>query len=182
MGRTNLALAEQTSQENHQPAWWYADGEAAIGPVTQEQLQALIANGRVEEHTYIFHHDFGTWTLLSDAWQYLGTNREELKRSKRIYVENLGLNGCVYAHNGEALIVARPLNLSTTGMFILTEDFRFQLGETLTTTIKVPGLLRPMNIRCEVMRIERRDEYQPGYGLRFCEPHEQLERLTFRLM
>ena len=46
--------------------WFYADGDAQVGPVTQEEFNALVAAGKITRSTKVWHEGLPDWQDYGD--------------------------------------------------------------------------------------------------------------------
>jgi hypothetical protein len=146
--------------------WYFYNGEAQVGPLTEQELREQIADKTVLPNHHVYKDGFENWKLLVDVSELMspidGSGDTEVKRtSPRAPIHEL-----VIAHNDRHIASGTLRNISITGLFFETSDSAFKLNEEIKLTLKEGrGLGKPVNLRGIVVRSSQDEKFPRGYGL-----------------
>jgi len=155
--------------------WFYYAKEVQVGPMTETELKAAIAEGTVQSTDYVYREGFADWKTLSDVGELLPPVKSHLiavpaapaaqeplsRRAPRAQMQEL-----VVAHNDSHVATGHIRNISISGIYFETEDAVFQLNDEVKLTRKEgKGLGKPMHLKAVVVRQARENGLHIGYGL-----------------
>jgi hypothetical protein len=146
--------------------WYFYNGEAQVGPISEEELRSLISDKTVAPNHHVFRDGFENWKLLADVPELINPlGNIELNSPKRT-APRAPIHELVVAHNDRHIASGTIRNISLTGLFFETTDSAFKLNEEIKLTLKEGrGLGKPVNLRGIVVRSSQDEKFPRGYGL-----------------
>lgn len=158
--------------------WYYFDGEAQVGPVSEEKLRALVVSGQVTPEYYVFRNGFDDWKLLSEVSE-LAALAPRIS-GRRPVAERAPITEVVIAHNGRHIASGVLRNISVSGVFFETSDRSFQVGDDLKLTLtQGQELGKPIHLRCRVARYSANNKPAVGYGLEILDLTEEIQQRIY---
>lgn len=155
--------------------WYFYNGEAQVGPISEEELREQIVQKTVAPNHYVFKDGFENWKLLADVPELLSTNKEPPQKPKRI-APRAPIHELVVAHNDRHIASGTLRNISITGVFFETEDSAFKIQEEIKLTLKEGrGLGKPLNLRGVIVRSVQEGANPKGYGLELRDLDDQTQ-------
>lgn len=154
------------SAATEQRIWYFFNGEAQVGPITEKEICEQIRDKTVLPKHHVYRDGFEDWKLLGEVSELMkclsATPEESVKRSStRAPIYEL-----VVAHNDHHIVSGTLRNISLTGVFFETLDQSFTLNEEIKITLKEGrGLGKPMNLRGIIVRRAHDEHFPRGYGL-----------------
>jgi len=160
--------------------WFYYAKEEQVGPMTEGELRAAIADGSLQSVDYVYREGFSDWRPLSEVTELsentkapqshlvsMPVNQPEAadtshsRRAPRAMIHEL-----VVAHNDNFVATGHIRNISVSGLYFETEDAVFKLNDEVKLTLKEgKGLGKPMHLKAIVVRQAREKGLHVGYGL-----------------
>jgi hypothetical protein len=146
--------------------WYFFNGEAQVGPITEQELQEQIREKTVLTNHHVYRDGFENWKLLADVpdlMKFANSGGENtIKRS----APRAPIYELVVAHNDRHIVSGTLRNISLTGLFFETLDQSFDIDEEIKLILKEGrGLGKPMNLRGVVVRRANDERFARGYGL-----------------
>jgi len=168
-----MGQAEQAT--GTEAIWFLHAGGVQLGPFTVEQVGQLITRNAVALDSYVFRVGWKDWRPIEDCAEELGLTRREGRSAStparldelRAVAPRASIGGRVIIHNNGNLTIGAGVNISTTGIFVETEEPIFSIGEKLKLSVKAEGMERPFNAVAKVIRYNSDKRYPVGYGLQF---------------
>lgn len=153
--------------------WFYYAKEAQVGPMTETELLAVIAEGNLQDTDYVYREGFPDWRVLGEVPELrqqpkshlvsvpVGGEQSSSRRAPRAVIQEL-----VVAHNDHNVATGHIKNISISGIYFETEDAVFKLNDEVKLTLKEgKGLGKPMHLKAVVVRQARENGLHVGYGL-----------------
>lgn len=153
--------------------WFYYAREEQVGPMTEAELRAAIADGTLRDADYVYREGFSDWRPLSEVSELrappkshlvsvpVGENANQGRRAPRASIQEL-----VVAHNDSSVATGHIKNISISGIYFETEDAVFKVNDEVKLTLKEgKGLGKPMHLKAVVVRQVREKGLHVGYGL-----------------
>ena len=161
-----VKMADQT--------WYLYQNGQQVGPFDTDQVSQLYTNNMVSQDSYIFKVGWKEWLPMEEGYEQLGINKpgnpskspKEVEKRKST-APRATVEGKVIVHNDGQLSIGQGANISSTGIFVETNDNLFQIGEQLKLTVKCQGLEKAFNVIAEVIRYNDDPRFPVGYGLKF---------------
>lgn len=167
-----MGQAGQTAAS--EAVWFLHAGGVQLGPFTPEQVNQLITRNAVAPDSYVFRVGWKDWRPIEDCAEELGLPGRKGGGSTAAQLEELraiapraSIGGRVVIHNNGNLTIGAGVNISTTGIFVETNEPIFSIGEKLKLSVKAEGMDQPFNAVAKVVRYNSDKRYPVGYGLQF---------------
>lgn len=166
--------AEMSAKE-----WYYYQNSNQSGPHEFSEIVELINNHIISQDCYLFKTGWADWRLIGECIEELGLpstsfdfnsdGNRKVQRAKRMTID-----GKIIVHNNGKLSIGSGVNISSSGIFIETEEKLFEIGEQLKVTCKVRGFKKAFNTQAEVVRFSSENGDPKGYGLKFTALDQQV--------
>jgi hypothetical protein len=153
--------------------WFYYANEEQVGPMTELELKTAIAEGTLADSDLVYREGFPDWRVLGEVSELrepvkvplasipISSSAAKGRRAPRAMIHEL-----VVAHNDTHVASGHITNISTTGVFLETEDAVFKMNDDVKLTLKEgKGLGKPMHLKAVVVRQARENGIHIGYGL-----------------
>jgi hypothetical protein len=149
--------------------WFVYHGGLQTGPFSAQLVREKLDKKEVALDSFLFKAGWKDWRQVSDCLEDLGSNvvvppppPVASKAPPRATI-----SGQIIVHNNGQLVIGTGVNISSSGIFIETEDLIFKVGETLKLTCRVKGFAKSFNTEAEVIRFSKVPKEPKGYGLKF---------------
>jgi hypothetical protein len=156
----------------HEAVWFIYSGGQQIGPFTTEQAGQLVARKAVAADSYVFRVGWKDWRPVEECHEELGLppvgklNQAALEDRRKV-APRASVTGRVVIHNNGNLTIGAGVNVSTSGIFVETNEPIFTIGEKLKLSVKAEGMEKPFNAVAQVVRYNSDPRFPMGYGLKF---------------
>ena len=154
--------------------WYLYQNGQQIGPFDTHQVTQLYINKMVSHDGYIFKVGWKEWRPMEEGYEELNVPRPDGVAQDQTALEKrkngaprATISGRVVVHNDGQLSIGNGVNISSTGMFVETEDQLFTVGEQLKLTVKCNGIQKAFNVLAQVIRFNSDPRFPIGYGLKF---------------
>lgn len=158
-----------------QEMWYIYQNSQQAGPFPKEKVVEMLTSNMISQNAFLFKGGWKDWRPLNECVGELKEgasdetppippqNEQELAdRPPRATI-----NGQIIVHNNGELVIGGGVNISSSGVFVETDQKIFNVGETLKLTCRVDGLSKPFNAEADVMRLNEDPSKPLGYGLSF---------------
>lgn len=146
--------------------WYFFNGEAQVGPVTESELRDQIRDKTLVANHHVYRDGFEDWKLLANVPELMKYVTQEDAFPVKRTAPRAPIYELVIAHNENHIVSGTLRNISLTGLFFETPDQTFAINEEIKLTLKEGrGLGKPMNLRGIVVRRSQDDRFAKGYGL-----------------
>jgi Tfp pilus assembly protein PilZ len=140
--------------------WHIYQNKKQEGPFSAKEIKELILNNMIAQNAFFFKLGWKEWRPHKDCLQELEVTTDRRRNAPRSNIE-----GQIIIHNNNELIKGKGANISSTGIFIETNESLFKIGEKIKLTCKVKGLSKAFHVQATVVRYA---QLAPkGYGLQF---------------
>jgi hypothetical protein len=152
--------------------WFIYSGGQQIGPFTTDQAGQLVARKAVAADSYVFRIGWKDWRPVEECYEELGLppagkiNAASLEDRRKV-APRASVSGRVVIHNNGNLTIGTGVNISTSGIFVETNEPIFTIGEKLKLSVKADGMDQPFNAVAQVIRYNSDPRFPMGYGLKF---------------
>ncbi len=151
---------------NEKRIWYFYNGEAQVGPMSESELRNLVADKTVAPNHHVFREGFENWKLLADVPELSNPLENIPLEAPKRTAPRAPIHELVVAHNDRHIASGTIRNISLTGLFFETHDSAFKLNEEIKLTLKEGrGLGKPVNLRGVVVRSSQDEKFPRGYGL-----------------
>jgi hypothetical protein len=161
--------------------WYVYQNQQQLGPFTGLQVKQMIDHKMMAQDAYLFKVGWKDWRPIEETYEELGmpapagapaANLSE----RRDAAPRAAVNGRVVVHNNGQLVIGAGVNISSTGIFVETNDQIFTVGEKLKLSVRAEGFAKPFNAVAQVVRFNSDPRFPIGYGLRFEDLDEGVAR------
>ena len=127
--------------------WYVYQNGQQMGPLSEQQLTDMVNNTMIAHDAYLFKVGWKDWRPIEDTYEELGIlNPPQAKTPKRrAAAPRATIIGRVVVHNNGRLAIGGGVNISSTGIFVESNDRIFSVGEKLKLSVKVRGISKPFN-------------------------------------
>jgi hypothetical protein len=156
--------------------WYVYQNNQQLGPFGVSQLGQMIATKMIAQDAYLFKVGWKDWRPVEDCSDELGlppTGAATSTSERRAAAPRASIAGRVIVHNNGQLIIGSGVNISSSGIFVETQEQIFTVGEKLKLTVRIDGFVRSFNVVSRVVRYNSDPRYPVGFGLSF----ENLDRV-----
>jgi hypothetical protein len=164
--KNSLVFGGLVMSGSGQRIWYFYNGVAQVGPITEEELRNLISDKSVALNHHVFRDGFENWKLLADVPELLNPLDNVSVTPPKRTAPRAPIHELVVAHNDRHIASGTIRNISLTGLFFETHDSAFKLNEEIKLTLKEGrGLGKPVNLKGVVVRSSQDEKFPRGYGL-----------------
>jgi phage FluMu protein gp41 len=158
-------------EDTNQSSWYLSFGGQVYGPFTRNQMVQLIIARRVNRQCMVREVQEAVWVPIQNVLEQLATDQGAQKAiqpfasERRVAAPRVDTSGTIKV--GDQLWQAG--NISTTGLFAVTNSTGFEIGDVTDLEISLQKLYNrdPINVTAEVVRYSANMERGVGYGLQF---------------
>jgi len=154
--------------------WYLYHNKQQMGPFENHQLIQMYHSNMIAADAYVFKVGWKDWRPVEEAFEELGIKPKEpppidqnLIAARRAGAPRATVSGRVVVHNNGQLAIGQGVNISTTGIFVETQDQIFTIGSQLKLSVRCKGLAKAFNAMAQVIRFNSDPRFPIGYGLRF---------------
>ncbi len=150
--------------------WFVFQGNQQQGPFDTAKLSEMITTKIIAQDAYIFKAGWKDWRPLEDCYVEIGIPGQPTEHStpeRRFAAPRATVQGRVIVHNNGQLIIGSGVNISTTGIFVETQEQIFTIGEKLKISLRIDGVSRAFNVFARVVRFNSDPRNPVGFGLTF---------------
>jgi hypothetical protein len=137
--------------------WYIYQNQKQQGPFAVKEMREQYP--ALQHDTFLFKTGWKEWRPFEECLNELETHQER-RKAVRTTVE-----GQIIIHDNKQLLNGRAVNISSLGLFVLTPDAVFPVGEKIKLTCKLKEL--SFNAVATVIRFTVNKGFPQGYGLRF---------------
>ncbi len=160
--------------------WYVYQSSQQLGPFATAQVTQMLSTKMIAQDAYLFKVGWKDWRPVEDCLEELGLkapNSPQMQTSqeaadRRAAAPRAGINGRVIVHNNGQLIIGSGVNISSTGIFVETQEQIFNVGDRLKLSVRIEGFVKAFNVIARVVRYNSDPRYPVGFGLGF----ENLDR------
>src|SRR5690606_25316412 len=134
------------------------------------QIRQMADSKMIPHDAYLFKVGWKDWRPIEECYEELGLEPPPGQASasdRRTAAPRATIKGRVVVHNNGQLVIGSGVNISSSGMFVETNDQIFTVGERLKLSVRAEGFTRPFNVVAQVVRYNSDPRYPIGYGLKF---------------
>lgn len=81
-GGTQRSLQSDSTSDGEDDEWHYAKGRNTLGPISSNELRAMLATGRLLGSDRVWNSSLADWVPAEDLPQFMGSVREDSQRSR----------------------------------------------------------------------------------------------------
>lgn len=156
-------------------SWFVYQGGQQLGPFATAQVTQMLDSKMIAQEAYLFKAGWKDWRPLEDCYEELGmkvANPQPSTSERRSAAPRATMQGRVIVHNNGQLIIGSGVNISSTGIFVETQEQIFTVGEKLKLSVRIDGFVKAFNVFARVVRFNSDPRFPVGFGLSF----ENLEK------
>lgn len=151
--------------------WYVYQQSQQLGPFTGQQIKQLVDSKMIAQDAYLFKVGWKDWRPIEETFEELdiaspGSNKEK-SEERRGTAPRASIKGRVIVHNNGQLVIGAGVNISSSGIFVETQDQIFTVGEKLKLSVRADGFAKPFNAVAKVVRFNSDPGNPVGYGLQF---------------
>jgi Tfp pilus assembly protein PilZ len=165
--------------------WFVFQGNQQQGPFDTAKLSEMVTSKIIAQDAYIFKAGWKDWRPLEDCYGEIGVEGAGVLPStpeRRFSAPRATVHGRVIVHNNGQLIIGSGVNISSTGIFVETQEQLFTIGEKLKISLRIDGVSKAFNVFARVVRFNSDPRSPVGFGLTFesLDKHigDEIERLV----
>ena len=150
--------------------WFVYQANQQQGPFDSSKVTEMITTKIIAQDAYIFKAGWKDWRPLEDCYAELGIVGAAPAAStseRRFAAPRATVQGRVIVHNNGQLIIGSGVNISTTGIFVETQEQLFTVGEKLKISLRIDGMSKSFNVFARVVRFNSDPRNPVGFGLTF---------------
>lgn len=150
--------------------WFVYQGNQQSGPFSTGQVVQMIDSKMIAQDAYLFKVGWKDWRPYEDCMEELGIKNGDMKPAsdeRRSTAPRATIQGRVIVHNNGQLIIGGGVNISSTGIFVETNDQLFTVGERLKLSVRIDGFVKAFNVVARVVRYNSDPRFPVGFGLSF---------------
>ncbi len=152
-------------------SWFVYQGNQQLGPFITSQVIQMLDGKMIASDAYLFKVGWKDWRPLEDCLEELGIAKpgtSTASAERRSAAPRATIQGRIIAHNPDGqLIIGSGVNISSTGIFIETQDQIFSVGERVKLSVRIEGFVKAFNVLARVVRFNSDPRYPIGFGLSF---------------
>lgn len=158
--------------------WYVYQASQQLGPFATPQVTQMLSTKMIAQDAYLFKVGWKDWRPLEDCMEELGMKpttpppSAEAMMNRRSAAPRATIAGRVIVHNNGQLIIGSGVNISSSGIFVETQEQIFNVGEKLKLSVRLDGFVKAFNVIARVIRYNSDPRYPVGFGLSF----ENLDR------
>jgi hypothetical protein len=92
-GAAQRSSSSGSSSEDDDDEWHYAKGRNTLGPISSNELRAMLATGRLLGSDRVWNSSLADWLPAEDLPQFMGSVREDSQRSRAGSTPRTGSGG-----------------------------------------------------------------------------------------
>ena len=174
----------------NEQVWYLYHNKQQMGPFEHQQLVQMYSNKMIAQEAYLFKVGWKDWRPLEESFDELGIkpsvpnapiDADEAAR-RRANAPRASVSGRVVVHNNGQLAIGQGVNISSSGIFVETQDQIFTIGSQLKLSVRCNGLPKAFNAMAQVVRFNSDPKFPIGYGLRFDNLDDTIRRDIDRLV
>ena len=164
--------------------WYVYQNTQQSGPFEVAQITQMLTSNMIAQEAYLFKVGWKDWRPLEECHEELGlkTANTPASAERRAAAPRASIQGRVIVHNNGQLIIGTGVNISSTGVFVETQEQIFTVGERLKLSVRIDGFVRAFNVVSRVVRYNSDPRFPVGFGLSFenLDPHMagEIERMV----
>jgi hypothetical protein len=150
--------------------WFLYQGNQQLGPFSTNQVIQMIDSKMIAQDAYLFKVGWKDWRPHEDCMEELGLAQTPVtpaSAERRSAAPRATIQGRIIVHNNGQLIIGTGVNISSTGIFVETNDQIFNVGEKLKLSVRIDGFVKAFNVIARVVRFNSDPRYPVGFGLSF---------------
>ncbi len=152
-------------------SWFVYQGNQQLGPFMTSQVTQMLDSKMIAQDAYLFKVGWKDWRPVEDCLEELGVAKpgsSTASAERRSAAPRASIQGRIIAHNPDGqLIIGSGVNISSTGIFIETQDQIFTVGERVKLSVRIEGFVKAFNVLARVVRFNSDPRYPVGFGLSF---------------
>ena len=152
-------------------SWFVYQGNQQLGPFVTAQVTQMLDSKMIAQDAYLFKVGWKDWRPVEDCYEDLGiakAGQPQSSAERRSAAPRASIQGRIIAHNPDGqLIIGSGVNISSTGIFIETQDQIFTVGEKVKLSVRIEGFVKAFNVIARVVRFNSDPRYPVGFGLSF---------------
>jgi len=155
--------------------WYVYQNNQQLGPFAALQVGQMITTKMIAQDAYLFKVGWKDWRPLEECLEEFGLTSQPPMAplpDRKATAPRATISGRVIVHNNGQLIIGGGVNVSSTGIFVETQDQIFTVGEKLKLTVRIDGFVKAFNAVARVVRYNSDPRYPVGFGMSF----ENLDR------
>lgn len=157
--------------------WYVYQASQQSGPFATAQVTQMMSTKMIAQDAYLFKVGWKDWRPLEDCLEELGMKDSEVPSAeatlnRRAAAPRATVAGRVIVHNNGQLIIGSGVNISSSGIFVETQEQMFNVGEKLKLSVRLDGFVKAFNVIARVIRYNSDPRFPVGFGLSF----ENLDR------
>jgi hypothetical protein len=168
--------------------WYVYQQSQQLGPFATQQIVQMIDTKMISQDSWLFKVGWKDWRAIEDSYDELGLGHLATKAAgkpptnQRTSAPRASVHGRVIVHNNGQLVIGSGVNISSTGIFVETQEQLFTVGEKLKLSVRVDGISKAFNVTAHVIRFNSDPRFPVGYGLRFEQIDERVSTEIQRLV
>ena len=150
--------------------WFVYQGNQQLGPFSTAQVTQMLDSKMIAQDAYLFKAGWKDWRPLEDCHDELGLKTAAPAPSsaeRRFAAPRATIQGRVIVHNNGQLIIGSGVNISSSGIFVETQEQIFTVGEKLKLSVRIDGFVKSFNVFARVVRYNSDPRNPVGFGLSF---------------
>jgi PilZ domain/GYF domain 2 len=150
--------------------WFLFQGNQQQGPFDTATVTQMIGSKIIAHDAYLFKGGWKDWRPLEDCYGELGIKGVSVETStpeRRYSAPRATVQGRVIVHNNGQLIIGSGVNISSSGIFVETQEQIFTIGEKLKISVRIDGVTKAFNVFARVVRFNSDPRNPVGFGLTF---------------
>lgn len=158
---------------SEQQIWFVYQNSQQLGPFAGQQIRQMIDSKIIAQEAYLFKVGWKDWRPIEETYDEIGLGYQSTPAPQKSLDERRStapratIAGRVVVHNSGQLVIGTGVNISSTGIFVETNDKIFTVGERLKLSVRADIFARPFNVVAQVVRFNADGKMPMGYGLRF---------------
>jgi len=150
--------------------WFVYQGNQQLGPFATAQVKQMLDSKMIAQDAYLFKAGWKDWRPMEDCFEELGLKGQNPQAStpeRRSAAPRATIQGRVIVHNNGQMIIGSGVNISSTGIFVETNEQIFTVGEKLKLSVRIDGFVKAFNVFARVIRFNSDPRNPIGFGLSF---------------
>ncbi|MEI6397969.1 MAG: PilZ domain-containing protein [Pseudomonadota bacterium] len=150
--------------------WFVYQGNQQLGPFSTAQVIQMLDSKMIAQDAYLFKAGWKDWRPIEDCNEELGLKTSAASPSsaeRRSAAPRATMQGRVIVHNNGQLIIGSGVNISSSGIFVETQEQIFTVGEKLKLSVRIDGFVKSFNVFARVVRFNSDPRNPVGFGLSF---------------
>jgi hypothetical protein len=150
--------------------WFVYQGNQQLGPFDTTQVKQMLDSKMIAQDAYLFKAGWKDWRPMEDCFEELGLkapNQQPSTPERRSAAPRATIKGRVIVHNNGQMIIGSGVNISSSGIFVETNEQIFTVGEKLKLSVRIDGFVKAFNVFARVIRFNSDPRSPVGFGLSF---------------